>query len=277
MYIGYIYKITNLANNKIYIGQTIQDYEVRWNTHKSELRGNKHNNKHLQGAWNIYGENSFKFELIHIVECSTIQRRQTMLNILEKKYIRELNLLNDNFGYNIASGGNNGNNFAGKTVQEMEEIKKKWSESKKGEKNYLYGKHRTNEIKTKISEGNKGKKRTEETRRKLSEANKGKTAWNKGLKMPSMTGENNPMYGKEFSVEHRKKISESLKGKRMGKDHCNAVKVICITTGEIFDSIADGKRKYKTNHIHECCKGKIKSAGKLADGTPLIWMYYNEY
>ncbi|MBO6272967.1 GIY-YIG nuclease family protein [bacterium] len=28
---AYIYKITNLINNKIYIGQTIRSINVRWN------------------------------------------------------------------------------------------------------------------------------------------------------------------------------------------------------------------------------------------------------
>jgi len=28
---AYIYKITNLINNKIYIGQTIRSVNVRWN------------------------------------------------------------------------------------------------------------------------------------------------------------------------------------------------------------------------------------------------------
>ena len=30
---GYIYKITNLINNKIYIGQTIRDVQIRWKEH----------------------------------------------------------------------------------------------------------------------------------------------------------------------------------------------------------------------------------------------------
>ena len=34
-----IYKITNLANNKIYIGQTINDIEFRFKQHLRENRG----------------------------------------------------------------------------------------------------------------------------------------------------------------------------------------------------------------------------------------------
>lgn len=34
--IGYIYKITNLINNKCYIGQTTKSIEERWNQHKND-------------------------------------------------------------------------------------------------------------------------------------------------------------------------------------------------------------------------------------------------
>lgn len=33
-YMGYIYKITNILNQKSYIGKTIRDPEIRWNEHK---------------------------------------------------------------------------------------------------------------------------------------------------------------------------------------------------------------------------------------------------
>ena len=50
-----IYKITNLKNNKGYIGQST-DIKTRWINHKRELRNNIHRNPHLQNAFNKYGE-----------------------------------------------------------------------------------------------------------------------------------------------------------------------------------------------------------------------------
>lgn len=41
----------------------------------------------------------------------------------------------------------------------------------------------------------------------------GKNPWNKGLKMPEISGNNHPMYGKKHTEETRLKISNSLKGK----------------------------------------------------------------
>ena len=59
----------------------------------------------------------------------------------------------------------------------------------------------------------------------------------------------------------------------------NFVKVICVTTGKIFNSIVEAGCYYKINPdcITHFCRGKNKSAGILPDGTKLKWMYYNEF
>lgn len=59
----------------------------------------------------------------------------------------------------------------------------------------------------------------------------------------------------------------------------NVKKVICVTTGKIFDKVKDAGLYYdvKPTSISACCKKKIHSAGKTLDGTPLYWMYYDEY
>lgn len=54
-------------------------------------------------------------------------------------------------------------------------------------------------------------------------------------------------------------------------------KVICLTTNEIFDSISKANLYYSTSKVGECCNGNKKSAGKLNDGTPLLWMYLSDY
>jgi len=63
------------------------------------------------------------------------------------------------------------------------------------------------------------------------------------------------------------------------KIDCN-IKVICLTTGEIFNSQTEASKKYNINKpsgISACCNHRSKSSGKSLDGTPLQWMYYNEY
>ncbi len=61
---GTIYKIENLVNGKVYIGQTVKSVERRWQAHRSMLKRNNHDNFYLQNAWNKYGEDSFVFKVI---------------------------------------------------------------------------------------------------------------------------------------------------------------------------------------------------------------------
>ena len=54
-------------------------------------------------------------------------------------------------------------------------------------------------------------------------------------------------------------------------------KVICITTGKIFDCISDAQKYYNIYGIQNCCNHKTKYSGKLPDGTCLVWAYFDEY
>lgn len=61
-----IYKIVNLVNDKFYVGSTTSQ-KVRFRQHRKLLRGNRHHCKHLQAAWNKYGESKFSFDVIEEV------------------------------------------------------------------------------------------------------------------------------------------------------------------------------------------------------------------
>lgn len=58
-----IYIIQNVVNGNIYVGSSI-NINRRFSQHKSTLRHNTHRNKHLQNAWNKYGEENFEFIVI---------------------------------------------------------------------------------------------------------------------------------------------------------------------------------------------------------------------
>ena len=64
-----VYKILNCKNNKFYIGSSV-DIERRFESHRKELIAGTHNNKHLQNAWNKYGESCFRF--LVVVEVANI-------------------------------------------------------------------------------------------------------------------------------------------------------------------------------------------------------------
>ena len=87
----------------------------------------------------------------------------------------------------------------------------------------------------------------------------------------------NMNYGtaKERQKETFKKNGKMKKGKNP-----KAKKVLCRTTGEIFECMEDAKEKYKmktTTHIVHCCTGERKTAGKHpVTGEGLEWEYYKQ-
>jgi group I intron endonuclease len=62
-----IYKIINVINNKFYVGSAV-NFSRRKTRHFSELRGNKHSNAKLQNAWTKYGEAAFVFVIVEELE-----------------------------------------------------------------------------------------------------------------------------------------------------------------------------------------------------------------
>src|SRR4051794_9917631 len=86
MRISGIYKITNINNNKFYVGSAYY-IKGRWGKHRSQLRRNIHKNKYLQNAWNKNGETSFVFEILE--ECAkdvVIEREQYYIDLLKPEY-----------------------------------------------------------------------------------------------------------------------------------------------------------------------------------------------
>lgn len=155
-----IYTITNLVNNKIYIGSAI-NLSNRKSTHFYKLRNNTHGNPHLQNAFNKYKEENFVFEVLELVDNCSI------LTNIEQKYIDEYRNKNIKL-YNICI-------VAGSTYgkQHTNETKRKMAISKVGIKNPFFGKTHTEEIKKRLSIINKinnpfqGKKHTLESKQKM--------------------------------------------------------------------------------------------------------------
>lgn len=94
-----IYKIENKINKKVYIGSS-KNVEKRWATHLSELRNNKHHSYHLQQAWNKYGQDSFEFSIIEILD------NEFLLIEKEQYWIDKYASYNCKLGYNISNCAN---------------------------------------------------------------------------------------------------------------------------------------------------------------------------
>lgn len=247
---GYIYKTTNLIDNKIYIGQ----HKANNNQFDTSYFGS---GKILLEAIDRYGIENFKCELIEW--CETFED----LNAREIYWIAKLHATERGIGYNICTGGqgipglfgelnpNYGKKFS-------DETRRKLSEShigiQSGENHPMYGKHHSEETKKLISDKksginhpNYGKHLSEETKNKISD------------KAKLRTGEKNNRFGTHHSEETKKKMSLSS-----GK------KIINLDTGEIFNSLKEAAEKYNTysSSICYCCNGKYKSAAGQH------WSYY---
>ena len=93
----YIYIITNLINNKIYIGQTIDPCR-RWQDHRLASR-KADKNQLISKAIAKYGYQNFIFEVI--ATC----KNQEDVNATEEIIISQLNSRDLNVGYNLRAGG----------------------------------------------------------------------------------------------------------------------------------------------------------------------------
>lgn len=81
-----IYKITNTANGKFYIGSSVR-LKQRASQHWNRLRRGVHVNKHLLAAFEKYGEELFRFEVIEACEPDVVlQREQHYIDTLRPQY-----------------------------------------------------------------------------------------------------------------------------------------------------------------------------------------------
>ena len=244
-----IYKYTNKINNKIYIGQTCQNIEDRAGKNgKGYITSSRFYN-----AIQKYGWDNFQCEILY--ENLTPEEADN----IEQQLIEQYNATNENFGYNLQSGGvghhtqseetkrkiGQANSIALKGHHWSDEQRQLMSEKFSGEGNPFYGKHHT-----------------EKTKQLISEHRKNKTI-----------GKNHPFYGKQHTAESLEKISKNRQSKG-GK------KVQCIETGEIFNCMMDAARwcglKLSCS-IGQCCMGKARSAGKHPiTKQALHWRYIEE-
>ncbi len=147
-----IYLITNLINNKKYVGQTIKSIELRWKRHcwSCTLKANR---LAISGAIKKYNKENFKIEQIDYANS---------LEEANKKEVYWANFYNcfcPN-GYNLKAGGR-------KYIYVSEETKIKIGNSNRGKKI-------SEETRKRLSDSHKGIKLTEEAKQKLSILNKGK-------------------------------------------------------------------------------------------------------
>ena len=124
----WIYKITNIQNNKVYIGQTIRPVQDRFNRHLNDALHNVIDT-HFARAIRKYGKDSFSWEIIDTANT------QEELTIKERYWIQYYNSVKEGYNETDAISKCGGNTYQSKTEKEMEVIKEKIRQTKIGIKN----------------------------------------------------------------------------------------------------------------------------------------------
>jgi group I intron endonuclease len=266
-----IYKITNLINKKVYIGQTTGSIKTRWAVHLRDSKIQK-NNK-FYNAIKKYGQENFKIDIIE----NDIDTHE-VLNQRERYWIKYYDSYKN--GYNSTFGGE-------ESPMKNKEVCKKVSEALKGKPKTINplkksqkgkkGTPHTEAHKKYISEKLKNRSISEETRIKLRNANLGKKQSNETILKRSIA-----MKGKKFTEEHKKKISDSLKingYKATGSENPRSKKVaqINVETNEIvriFESASLAQEAMSKNKTGGLIIRLLNGKGKTAYGFK--WKYIIE-
>ena len=155
-----IYKIENVINNKKYIGSTNKSFELRKKQHFNALKNNRHENPKLQNAFNKYGIDFFKFEII--ISFEEIKTEELLK--LEETLINENKVLCDDFGYNLCKVSNSrlGTKWNNESKNKRKGVNNPMygkGYERLGNKNPMFGKHISLENKIKTSLLHKGLKK----------------------------------------------------------------------------------------------------------------------
>lgn len=211
-----IYKITNRINGKLYVGQTTQTLQERWQQHVWDASKPRCRHYPFYRAMCKYGKESFQIE--SICEATSIEE----LNELEQYWISMLQTTDRLRGYNVAPGGY-GHLTSAETKQKIKLAligkmtgpnNPRW-----GKPGTFLGKNHTEETKKLIKQkligllpGDRnpfyGQHHTAENRQLMS-----------AIKQKQYIGEGNPFFGKHHSEETIQKIKDSHVGQFAGEKH----------------------------------------------------------
>lgn len=127
---GYIYKIINTVNNKIYIGKTEETIERRFYEHKLNVKTG-YKRSRLYSAMKHYGVDKFiAEELDHSDSSDELCEK-------ERYWIKTLNSQDPEAGYNIAPGGEGGFTWSAKGYVTMNKDNKNTFVTPEEVSNYL--------------------------------------------------------------------------------------------------------------------------------------------
>lgn len=277
-----LYEIFNAQTGARYIGMTV-NIKQRFGKHRVALRGGSHHCRHLQAAWDKYGEEVFVFRVTDVYDTLEELRLAEQaaltaavggdlcynhsLGTYAPRHTAETRaLIKERVGKALAEGR------GGKFIPTAE-TRQRMSESLKGNQN-AKGHTRTEEHRQRLSEvnlGNQnflGKTHGDEARAKISAATKGLPSHRKGQQMPEEFGRNisaglkeyyaanpHPMQGRVMSEETKAKLSAAKKGRTYSAEHREKIRQARLGTK------ASDETRAKLSALR---KGKIRSEDHAA-------------
>ena len=251
---GFIYKIINTDNDKVYIGQTRKKLATRWYGHKKAIEGGK-GCPLLARAFNAHGADKFSIELVEECENDKLCEREVF-------YIKEFNSLAPH-GYNADAGGKTGGTFKGHThtPETIERWREKVKETYASEE---YRKMRSDMTKAYYS--------NPENRARQS------------ARMKEVA--NNSTHSHKFKERKRGPLDEMVKGKireGVNKYYADSGNIRWTDYNKEKQSKTmskvNGRRvgKYNSSDILICSYDTIKEAAEACELSPAsLWAYLNK-
>lgn len=182
-----VYCILNLANQRHYIGSS-ENLNGRMREHFNALKRGAHKNRKLQNAWNKYGSDAFRFDVIEVIPSGDIvSAEQSWIDQTLPFYnLRRTAESNLGFKHSDETKAKISRAHVGKSL--TDECKAKISTA-------MTGKTLSDEVRIKVGNARRGKKHSEETKAKIGASR----------------------VGVRYSEEARRKISEAAKVREAAK------------------------------------------------------------
>jgi group I intron endonuclease len=204
-----VYLITNLVNDKKYVGITTNGVEYRWLSHVYDSN-RKSQKKKINRAIRKYGKDSFKVE--HIASSISLEDLQQAEIQLIAQYDTR-----GHKGYNSTYGGEGlwGYKHSEDTRAKLAQYSRPQSaETRAKISQTLKGKKKSKEHAEKIRMAKIGMKHTEEARKKISESGIGRK-WSPERRKKQLA----IMIGHPCSEETKEKIRKAAIGRKISKEH----------------------------------------------------------
>jgi len=158
-YSGIIYKITNIQNNKCYIGYTtVKNYLKYIDKHFEDALLGKKKTKYFYNAIRKYGKQNFKIQILGKTVCNIKEELKKQIKKAEiesiwlfRSFGSDGETFDNIYGYNITKGGDGGIGNYGKNkgMKHTQTTKDKMSKSKKGKR--VGEKHSVEQIEKQIA------------------------------------------------------------------------------------------------------------------------------